>query len=98
MGEGCGINDPRVTPAEKIRRGGWRQAGRAGSSIGGAAAGTSISIAAGSIAVSPWVHGNRGIGPGEIQVVREIGIANQRPDAHAAILAGVRCGRAPADA
>src|SRR5438477_3513248 len=32
-----------------------------GSSIGGRAAGTSTSIAAGSIAVSPWVHGNSGL-------------------------------------
>ena len=29
--------------------------------------------------------GNRGIGPGEIRIVREIGIANQRADADAAI-------------
>src|SRR6202048_930677 len=35
--------------------------GRAGSSIGGSAAGTSTSIAAGSIAVSPWVRGNSGL-------------------------------------
>ncbi len=35
--------------------------GRAGSSIGGSAAGTSTSIASGSIAVSPWVHGNSGL-------------------------------------
>jgi hypothetical protein len=36
-------------------------AGRAGSSIGGTAAGTSTSINPGSIAVSPWVHGNSGL-------------------------------------
>ena len=33
----------------------------AGSSIGGTAAGTSTSINPGSIAVSPWVHGNSGL-------------------------------------
>jgi hypothetical protein len=38
-----------------------RSIGRAGSSIGGTAAGTSTSIAAGSIAVSPWVPGNSGL-------------------------------------
>jgi hypothetical protein len=36
-------------------------AGRAGISIGGTAAGTSTSIAAGSIAVSLRVHGNSGL-------------------------------------
>src|SRR5436309_11175545 len=36
-------------------------AGRAGSSMGGAAAGTSRSIAVRSIAVSPLVHGNSGL-------------------------------------
>jgi membrane protein YqaA with SNARE-associated domain len=51
-----------------IRRATWSAmarsigpAGRAGSSIGGTAAGTSTSINPGSIAVSPWVHGNSGL-------------------------------------